>query len=173
MFEICYFCTEMSEDLEITRSLKFSKCERLRLRSLVERLFDVGHKVYGKHLRAVWRVVDSSELDNVVPPEALGQIGRVQVMTVVPKRLHKRAVKRVLLRRRIKEAYRLNRHHLDTIVAEIERRNFYLSVAFLYNSSEVGDYPTIEKNVISVLEKIGEKAYVEIKELANDSEGKD
>ena len=56
----------------------------------------------------------------------------VEVLCSVPKRYHKRANKRNTLRRRTKEAYRLNKQTLTTISAE---KSLAIDIAFVYSSS--------------------------------------
>ena len=65
-------------------------------------------------------------------------------MVSVPKRLHKRANVRNLLKRRMREAYRLNKEPLREICI---RENIRLSLGLLYTSGEIADYKTIEHAV--------------------------
>ena len=66
-------------------------------------------------------------------------------MVSVPKRLFKRAVKRNLLKRRIREAYR---------VRKIEG----VDVFFQYNSPEIADFAAISADVAAILQHIVEAA---------------
>ncbi len=168
LFKIYYLCSEMPEVLKNERSLRFRKFERLRLRSLVETLYTKGKKIYGSPLRVVWHIVSADELTSVLSSETIGGVGRVQVMTVVPKRWHRRAVRRVLLRRRMKEAYRLNRHHLSELSSYLENENLYLSLAFLYSSAEVAEYAVIEECIVKMLEKISVKELAKLEGKTND-----
>ncbi len=71
----------------------------------------------------------------------------VQVLVSVSKRYHKRAVVRNLLKRRIREAYRLNKYFL-------EGRS--LSIALLYSSNDILEYKLIEDAVRKIIAKIAE-----------------
>ena len=75
--------------------------------------------------------------------------GRSRMMVSVPKRCFKRAVKRNLLKRRIREAFRLNRHMLGS--AEYD-------IFFVYLSKEPADYATIESKVREIFQHILSKA---------------
>lgn len=77
--------------------------------------------------------------------------GSVRMMISVPKRHFKRAVKRNLLKRRVREAFRLNRHLLGE-GAEAD-------VFFVYLGKEIEDYAAIESSVKSILEELKKRLY--------------
>ena len=72
-------------------------------------------------------------------------------MVSVPKRLHKRANVRNLLKRRMREAYRLNKEPLREICI---RENIRLSLGLLYTSGEIADYKTIEHAVRKIIKRL-------------------
>ena len=75
------------------------------------------------------------------------------ILVSVPKRLHKRANVRNLLKRRIREAYRLNQEPLRELCVQHHIR---LSIGLLYSSGEVADYTTIENAVRKIIHTIQE-----------------
>jgi ribonuclease P protein component len=74
------------------------------------------------------------------------------VLFSVPKRNHKRANKRNLLRRRTKEAYRLNKEVVTNIATE---RGKALDMALVYSVKELVPYKTIENAVRRILQEVG------------------
>ncbi len=67
------------------------------------------------------------------------------IIVSVPKRLFKRAVKRNLLKRRLREAYRTQKNILPQ-----EGH----SILFLYNTKEIMDYAAVREQVGEILHKI-------------------
>ena len=82
-----------------------------------------------------------------------------RVVVAVPKRLFKRAVKRNLLKRRIREAYRLQKELLaGNVVGQTPAGSatFGFDVLLQYNSPEVADFAAIKADVAAVLRRIAE-----------------
>lgn len=71
-----------------------------------------------------------------------------QVLFVVPKKNFKKAVDRNLIRRRIKESYRLQKPQLQNILQNID------FLAIVYIGKEIRDFNYIQKKLLEVLEKI-------------------
>lgn len=68
-----------------------------------------------------------------------------QVLFVVSKRYFKKAVDRNLVRRRIKEAYRLNKTPLQNYLFSIN------SLAIVYIAKESLDFATIQRKLIKII----------------------
>lgn len=75
-----------------------------------------------------------------VMPDQIGHL-HTRILVSVPKRFFKRAVKRNLLKRRIREAYRQQK--IDGV-----------DVMFQYNSQEIADSATIFKEIGAILKRI-------------------
>lgn len=84
--------------------LTFSRHERLKSRKLIGRLFKEGHSYVAYPLRVLWLPADETAQAAVGFGDAPAQLA-----ISVPKRAFKSAVERNRLKRRIREAYRLNK----------------------------------------------------------------
>lgn len=154
------------EEISDKISLKFPKEERLHHRSLVEGLFRHGKSFYEFPFRVNWRRMDIEEFEKNFRNSIPCGIGCLQMMVAVPKKKRRHAVDRVLLRRRIREAYRLNRLSLRDIIEESEIR--HLGLALIYTCDKNLPYSVIEEKIKTVLEKLRKK----IEEGRNMREGK-
>jgi ribonuclease P protein component len=76
----------------------------------------------------------------------------VRIVISVPKKIHRKAVRRNLIRRRIREAYRLNKQ----ILYEIAGSEITLNIMFIYISSNIANYAEIEKKFIKTLLALAE-----------------
>ena len=111
--------------------LTFSKEERICGEKSVSHLLAKGHYGAGGSFRFCCTGNDK---------------GFSRIMISVPKKMFKRAVKRNLLKRRIREAYRLNKELLGSSKVD---------VLFSYSSKEVSDFETIQSEVKTILGRIG------------------
>lgn len=114
------------------------KYEKLCSRTAINNIFGCGKSVICYPLRAAFCITP----DTGTP---------VQFLVSIPKKKIRKAVNRVLLRRRVREAYRLNRHLL---VPYVQERGCSLKVAFLYLSDEIADYTVIEAKMQALMVKI-------------------
>ena len=143
----------MSENLEDKVSFKFPKEERLHHRSLVEGLFRSGKSFYEFPFRVTWRTLSSEQLEKTFCNHTPEGIGRLQMMVTVPKKKRKRAVDRVLLRRRIREAYRLT--YLPLLEAMQRRSDLRtLAIGLVYIHNENLPYHHIEEKMKQVTGKL-------------------
>ncbi|MBD5195453.1 MAG: ribonuclease P protein component [Bacteroidales bacterium] len=131
------------------------KSEKLRHRTLVEGLFSKGETLYEYPLRLTWRIMDVEEMESSFRTGLPPRLGRLQMMITVPKKKLRHAVDRVLMRRRIREAYRLNR--IPLLHSVLDRDNIYLELAFIYLHKDESDYFTIEKKMKRLLSKLEDK----------------
>ena len=126
---------------------------RLHHRSLVNRLFRKGKSFYEFPLRVTWMTLTPEELSANFRNEIPEGIGKVQMMVTVPKKKRKRAVDRVLLRRRIREAYRLT--YLPLLEAMQRRSDLRtLAIGLVYIHNENLPYHHIEEKMKQVTGKL-------------------
>ena len=88
----------------------FPRRERLKSKKRIARLFEQGKGGFVYPVRYV--LLDDSAEESVA-----GKDRSLSVLIAVPKRHHKRAVERNLLKRRMREAYRLNKQALSGILS--------------------------------------------------------
>jgi len=75
----------------------------------------------------------------------------VQAAFTVSKRNFKRAVKRNLLKRRMREAYRLNK---PGFYDELTAKKLRIAVMFVFIGKDLIEFPIIEKAMISAFKKV-------------------
>jgi ribonuclease P protein component len=126
----------------INLNFRFSKKERLNSRQQIEALFANGKRISAGNIRLVYRITDESNQ------------AYAQVMISVPKKSFKKAVHRNLIKRRIREAYRLNKHDL---IEHLIKINMHLVFAFLYTSQDIHEYKIIQADVVNLLNKLALK----------------
>lgn len=143
------------QDASRPERLTLRKDEKLRHKSLIDPLFKEGRTLYDFPLRLSWRVVSPEQLADSFRDTPPDNIGPLQMLITVPKKKRRHAVDRVLMRRRIREAYRLNRLPLKQMVADNPALRS-LGMAIIYLSDKNLPYSTVEtklKNILRKLEK--------------------
>lgn len=155
------------------------RAERLRSLKAIRRMFDEGHSGFVYPFRYVSLVeradakradaekADTERLDakgaNAESPDVEmtaavetidAESRRVEVMFSVPKKFHKRANRRNLLKRRAREAYRL---HREPLRERLQQQGATLRVALIYSTKECHTYKTISYAVQRILEQISQR----------------
>lgn len=138
-------------------SLTFRKRERLRHRNAVTRLFEEGKSEYAYPLRMFWLILTREQVRAMFHGSVPVDLDPLQMMITVPKKKFKHAVDRVWLRRRIREAYRLNRIPLRDKIHASNRgdddADRFMQLAFIYVGAEKREYASIEKKMVKLLTK--------------------
>lgn len=138
------------------RRYTLHKSGRLHHKTLVDSLFSQGKSLYAFPLRVMWRVLGEEELQGSFRLGAPDGIAGMQMMVTVPKKKRRKAVDRVLMRRRIREAYRKKCVGLKDYLRERDDIRT-LSVAFVYIASENVRYSRVERKMESLLGSIEEE----------------
>ena len=102
-----------------TKRYTLSKEERLSWKRYIDLLFEKGQSFVAFPLRA-----------------------RPSFLVSVPKKKFKRAVKRNLIKRQVREAYRVRKYDL---LEPLEAKNKGMLIAFLYLDKEIHPYAAMEK----------------------------
>lgn len=147
--------TSQNDELQ-PRRLTLRKGEKLRHRSLVDSLFRHGDTIYEFPLRLTWREVDEETLEKTFRDKVPEKIGPLQMLITVPKKKRRHAVDRVLMRRRIREAYRLNRLPLKDLV-EAEEGIRTLGMAIVYIHDKNLPYSVVEQKMKVALRRLASK----------------
>ena len=145
----------------VAPSLRFPKRDKLRHRSLVEGLFAGGKSLFEYPLRAQWRYLTADRLQENFKHGLPRDIAPLQMMVTVPKKKRRRAVDRVLMRRRIREAFRLNRSELRQFASSLPEGGS-VQVAFIYLHDKNADYKDVEKAMIKLLDLLRKKLQKQI-----------
>ena len=115
------------------------KEERLCSQKIIGELFTSGESFLAYPLKVVFLKTDCS------------QAYPAQAAFTVSKRNFKQAVKRNLLKRRMREAYRLNKPAFQD---ELALKNINLAMMFVYVGKDIAEYPAIEKGMKSAFRKL-------------------
>ncbi len=114
---------------------RLPKSERLHADKLIKELFNEGSSFFLYPFKVQFLV--KNEQGN----------GTSQVLFSVSKKKIKRAVGRNFVKRRIREAYRLNKYLIPSTAPT-------MSIGFIYVSSELMEFPEIQAKLILALRKL-------------------
>lgn len=126
--------------------LRLYKKEKLCSNTAINMLFQPNGSskaMLAYPLRVVWRQNDDRYCDTPI-----------QFLISIPKKKLHKAVDRVTMRRRIREAYRLNHHEF------LLPKNIKIDIAFIYITNSLLPYKTIEKSMKKILKSISENTVV-------------
>lgn len=114
----------------------FNKQERLYGKKAIDLLFNKGSSLSHQPIKLVYKSALSTQQ---YPSKA---------MFVVPKKKFKHAHDRNLLKRRMREAYRLNKNEL---YAKLNEKGKKINCAFIYLSNKTEDFEIIDKAIKALL----------------------
>lgn len=114
----------------------FTKAERLSSKVAIDVLMDQGRAFNIPPFRVIWKEVPEQDI-------------AVKVLISVPKRIFKRAVDRNLLKRRIREQWRLEKQALS---AELEGKKIQLGI--IYTSRNIMVSEEIKMAMKALVEKL-------------------
>ncbi len=115
--------------------------ERLKSRKAIESLFEKGNSEFKWPILLLWNI---SEIPHTPP---------LQAGFTVSRRNFKKAVQRNLMKRRMREAYRL---HKSILIEPLENKQLSLDLMFVYQAKEIKEYTDVEvavKNLLLFLTK--------------------
>ncbi|MDN3669571.1 ribonuclease P protein component [Echinicola jeungdonensis] len=114
---------------------RLPKNERLHSKKLIKELFDKGSSFFLYPFKVFYLPVDEA--------------ANHQVLFSVSKRKIKKAVHRNYVKRRVKEAYRLNK----SLILDVSSKNKI--IALVYIAPEVRDFHFIQNKVRKILKRLG------------------
>lgn len=123
--------------------LKLRKKEVLRSKAEIDELFSGGHGGRSGPIRYVKTTAHAGPEDSAT----------VKVLFAAPKKNLRRAWMRNTVKRRMREAYRLNKHLLAEKAGTADKG---VRIALIYSSADIAEYGTIENAVKKILGKIAE-----------------
>ena len=113
----------------------FKKEERLTNKKTFDKLFNSGNSITVQPFRLLW-----TENPDIT-----------QLGIAVPKKSFAKAVQRNKLKRRIREAYRKNKHLL---YAFLEKKNLTIALMVIYTEKRELSYKEIEQKMVVSLQKL-------------------
>lgn len=131
-----------NEHLPELNKFTFRKAERLCSQKAIEQLF-----IRGKHLQFY-----PFRITYLATPQAT-QNTCVHIAVSVPKKAFKRAVKRNLIKRRIREVYRKYKNNFYTQLPQ----GYDISMMLIYVSSTIASYAEIETKLTSALDVLAKR----------------
>ena len=117
----------------------FTKEERLKHKKDIDRLFSEGNRFYFDPFLVLH---SSGPLASQYP---------AKVLISVPKKKIRSAVDRNLIKRRIREAYRL---HKNPFYETLKQHLRFCSLALIYTSGNITEYKEVEEKIILILERL-------------------
>lgn len=119
-------------------SKTFPKEHRLKSRDAIQQLFKAGTVIKDFPLKLIYTT-------------NTGYVGQIKIGISVPKKNIKLAVTRNLIKRRIKEAYRLNSHEMQQKAIQLK---LGVNCMIIYQNKKVEEYALIEAKIKVILNRL-------------------
>ena len=121
---------------------KFPKKQKLCNETAIKKMFSNGKSFVVEPIRLVWKVEENTDKE------------AIKSIIVVPKKKLNLASTRSIVRRRMKDAYRLNKIELE---ASLNSKNIQLNIAVIYQEEEILPYKVIEEKIKLILGRLSEE----------------
>ena len=118
---------------------QFNKSQKLCCKKSISRLFESGRYIEAHPLKVVWSL--DQEKDS----------GRLKSVIIVPKKKIKLAADRNLIKRRIKEGYRIEKNKIDL---HLEDKGGHLNLAIIYQYEEILEYSFLKEKINLILGRL-------------------
>ena len=119
----------------------FPKNQKLCNEKAIERLFENGKSLAEKPFRIIYNIDNN------------GEDIFLKSLIVIPKKRVRLASDRNVIKRRVKEAYRLQKSELEKY---LKSNNHQLNLAIIYQKHEILDYKLIEEKIKLLLNRLKE-----------------
>ena len=120
----------------------FPKNQKLCNEKAIERLFENGKSLTEKPFRIIYNIDNNNE--DVF----------LKALIVVPKKRVRLASDRNVIKRRLKEAYRLQKSELEKY---LKSKNYQINLAIIYQKHKILDFKLIEEKIKLLLSRLKEE----------------
>ncbi len=118
----------------------FKKTERLTGKKNIEHLFLSGENFRISFFKVYWQMVEPQQT-----------MSKSQILISVPKKNHKTSVVRNLIKRRIRESYRLKR---EPFIDFLTINNIFIRLGVIYLADEIHSYQIIQEKMVLILQHL-------------------